>query len=138
MASARISVLLADDEPPARRGLRALLDEQPDVDVIGEARSGAEAIEAIRSLAPQLIFLDVQMPEGDGFDVVRTIGVDRMPVVVFATAFDHYALQAFDAHALDYLLKPYDRALRVGAGAGPPPTAASRGRHPAAGVHRPA
>jgi len=110
MASARISVLLADDEPPARRGLRALLDEQPDVDVIGEARSGTEAIEAIRSLAPQLIFLDVQMPEGDGFDVVRTIGVDRMPVVVFATAFDHYALQAFDAHALDYLLKPHDRA----------------------------
>ena len=105
----RITVLIADDEPPARRGLRALLARQPDVHVVGEARSGREAIEAIRTLQPDLVFLDVQMPDGDGFDVVREIGVERMPVVVFATAYDDYALRAFDAHALDYLLKPYDR-----------------------------
>ena len=105
----RITVLVADDEPPARRGLRALLARQADVHVVGEARSGREAIEAIRSLKPDLVFLDIQMPDGDGFDVVREIGVERMPVVVFATAHDDYALRAFDAHALDYLLKPYDR-----------------------------
>jgi two-component system, LytTR family, response regulator len=108
-ASPRITVLIADDEPPARRGLRALLADQPDIEVIGDARNGAEAIAAIESQRPMLVFLDVQMPEGDGFDVVRRIGVERMPVVVFSTAFDQYALQAFDAHALDYLLKPYDR-----------------------------
>jgi len=106
----RITVLIVDDEPPARRGLRALLEEQADIEVIGEARNGTEAIAAIQSLRPALVFLDVQMPESDGFDVVRAIGAERMPVVVFATAFDHYALQAFEAHALDYLLKPYDRA----------------------------
>jgi two-component system LytT family response regulator len=105
----RITVLIADDEPPARRGLRALLARQADVHVVGEARSGREAVEAIRTLQPDLVFLDVQMPDGDGFDVVREIGVERMPVVVFATAYDDYALRAFDAHALDYLLKPYDR-----------------------------
>jgi len=105
----RITVLIADDEPPARRGLRALLEEQADIEVIGEARNGTEAIAAIQSLRPALVFLDVQMPESDGFDVVRTIGAERMPVVVFATAFDQYALKAFEAHAIDYLLKPYDR-----------------------------
>jgi two-component system, LytTR family, response regulator len=109
-AASRITVLIADDEPPARRGLRALLAEHADIDVIGDARNGAEAIQAINTLHPAVVFLDVQMPEGSGFDVVRAIGVERMPVVVFATAFDEYALQAFDAHALDYLLKPYDRA----------------------------
>jgi two-component system LytT family response regulator len=108
-APERIAVLVVDDEPPARRGLRALLARQPDVHVVGEARSGREAIEAIRALRPDLVFLDVQMPEGDGFDVVRAIGVEGMPVVVFATAYDAYALKAFEAHALDYLLKPYDR-----------------------------
>lgn len=107
--SAPITVLIVDDEPPARRGLRALLEGEPDVTIVGEARSGAEAIAAIEALRPALVFLDVQMPDGDGFDVVRTIGAERMPVVVFATAYDRYALQAFEAHALDYLLKPYDR-----------------------------
>jgi two-component system, LytTR family, response regulator len=109
-ASARIRVLIADDESPARMGLRALLEQQSDIEVIGEARSGTEAIAAINALQPAIVFLDVEMPDGTGFDVVRAIGVERMPVVVFATAFDQYALQAFDAHALDYLLKPYDRA----------------------------
>ncbi|CAN5320261.1 LytTR family DNA-binding domain-containing protein [soil metagenome] len=104
-----IRILIADDEPPARRRIRALLEKQPDVQVVGEARSGREAITAIAELRPELVFLDVQMPEGDGFEVVRTVGVDRMPVVVFATAYNEHALRAFDAHALDYLVKPYDR-----------------------------
>ena len=106
----RISVLIVDDEPPARRLLRSLLDEQLDIEVVGEARDGTDAISAIRSLRPDLVFLDVQMPGQDGFGVVRTIGAGQMPLVIFATAFDQYALQAFEAHALDYLLKPYDRA----------------------------
>ena len=104
-----IAVLIADDEPPARRGIRALLEPHADVRIVGEAGSGREAVEAIRTLRPELVFLDVQMPEGDGFDVVRTVGVENMPVTVFATAYDEYALQAFEAHALDYLLKPYPR-----------------------------
>lgn len=108
-AGTAITVLIVDDEPPARRLLRALLDEQPDVTVVGEARNGTEAISAIQTLQPNLVFLDVQMPERDGFDVVRAIGTAQMPLVIFATAFDQYALQAFEAHALDYLLKPYDR-----------------------------
>ncbi len=110
VSTQRITVLIVDDEPPARRGLRALLEEQADIDIVGEARNGTEAIAAIQALRPALVFLDVQMPESDGFDVVRTIGVAQMPVVVFATAFDQYALQAFEANAIDYLLKPYDRA----------------------------
>jgi two-component system, LytTR family, response regulator len=108
--TARISVLIVDDEPPARRGLRQLLEEHTDLTIVGEARNGREAIDAIRALKPAIVFLDVQMPEQDGFDVVREIGVEQMPVVIFATAFDQYALAAFEAHALDYLLKPYDRA----------------------------
>jgi two-component system, LytTR family, response regulator len=105
-----LTVLIVDDEPPARRGLRQMLEGYSDLHVVGEARNGREAIDAIRTLKPAIVFLDVQMPEQDGFDVVRTIGVAQMPVVIFATAFDHYALAAFEAHALDYLLKPYDRA----------------------------
>jgi two-component system LytT family response regulator len=104
-----IRVLIADDEPPARRGVRALLQPHAGVRVVGEAGSGREAVDAIRTLHPELVFLDVQMPEGDGFEVVHTVGVERMPVTVFATAYDEYALQAFEAHALDYLLKPYAR-----------------------------
>lgn len=104
-----ISVLIADDEAPARRGLRDLLDLHSDIRVIAEARSGQESIEAIETHQPDVVFLDIQMPDGDGFDVVRAIGVGRMPVTIFATAYDAYALKAFDVHALDYLLKPYDR-----------------------------
>jgi two-component system LytT family response regulator len=104
-----ISVLVVDDEAPARLGLRDLLQPHADVDVVGEASSGQQAIEAIETLSPDLVFLDIQMPDGDGFDVVRAIGIERMPVTIFATAYDSYALKAFDAHALDYLLKPYDR-----------------------------
>jgi two-component system, LytTR family, response regulator len=104
--SGRITVLIVDDEPPARRGLRALLEEQADIEIVGEARNGREAIEAITTLQPALVFLD------DDVEAIPLghLHVEKMPVVVFATAFDQYALSAFEAHALDYLLKPYDRA----------------------------
>ncbi|MBL8958868.1 MAG: response regulator transcription factor [Gemmatimonadetes bacterium] len=105
-----IGVLIVDDERPARRGIRALLEAHPDMQVVGEAASGREAVAAIAAQNPALVFLDVQMPDGNGFDVVRRVGVERMPVVIFATAYDEYALEAFDAHAADYLLKPIDRA----------------------------
>ncbi|RSV33983.1 response regulator [Sphingomonas sp. ABOLE] len=108
-----IRTLIVDDEPLARRAIRAPLDLQPDVEVIGEAGHGAAAIAAIEALRPDLIFLDVQMPEMTGFDVIETIGVDAMPLIVFVTAFDAYALRAFEAEAFDYLLKPFDD-LRFG------------------------
>jgi len=106
----KIRTLVVDDEPLARRNLRVLLDEDADVEVVGEARSGAEALSAIREHAPDLVFLDIQMPEMDGFGVLENIEAERMPVIVFVTAFDRYALRAFEFHALDYLLKPFDDA----------------------------
>jgi two-component system LytT family response regulator len=106
----KIRTLVVDDEPLARRNLRVLLDEDADVEVVGEARSGAEALSAIREHAPDLVFLDIQMPEMDGFGVLENIETERMPVIVFVTAFDRYALRAFEFHALDYLLKPFDDA----------------------------
>jgi two-component system LytT family response regulator len=102
-----VRALVVDDEPLARAGMRGLLADDPDVALVGECANGREAVAAIRAHAPDLVLLDVQMPEVDGFAVVREIGVDRMPVVVFVTAFDQYALRAFDAQALDYLLKPF-------------------------------
>lgn len=105
-----LKVLVVDDERPARQGIRALLGSHADVVVVGEASSGQEAIAAIQQLQPSVVFLDVQMPDGNGFDVVRAVGVERMPVVIFATAYDEYALQAFETHAADYLLKPLERA----------------------------
>ncbi len=107
--AAHLRVLVVDDEPPARRGLKALLAAHADLEVVGEASSGADAIAKIRALQPSLVFLDVQMPEGDGFSVIREIGAERMPATIFTTAFDAYALPAFEADAVDYLLKPYDR-----------------------------
>jgi two-component system, LytTR family, response regulator len=104
-----ISVLVVDDEPPARRRILSLLAEQPDLRVVGECGNGREAIAAILELRPDLVFLDVQMPEVNGFEVIETIGPAAMPVVVFATAYDEFALRAFDAHALDYLLKPFEQ-----------------------------
>jgi two-component system LytT family response regulator len=103
-----IRVLIVDDEPVARRRIRRLLREERDVEIVGEAGDGTSALATIRSLAPDLVFLDVQMPEMDGFDVVQALGAERMPVCIFVTAFDRYALRAFDVHALDYLLKPID------------------------------
>jgi two-component system LytT family response regulator len=104
-----IRVLIVDDEPIARRGIRQQLRGEADLEVIGECGDGAEAIDAITGLAPDLVFLDIQMPEVGGFDVVEAIGVARMPAVVFVTAYDEHALRAFDVHAVDYVLKPIDR-----------------------------
>lgn len=105
---ANIRTVIVDDEPLARRGIRALLNEEKDVEIISECRNGREAVAVIEEQTPDLVFLDVQMPELNGFDVLQTIGAERMPAVIFVTAYDKYALRAFDVHALDYLLKPLD------------------------------
>jgi two-component system, LytTR family, response regulator len=97
-----------DDEPPARASVRVLLHRDPLVEVIGECGSGADAVTAIREQNPDLLFLDVQMPECDGFDVLEMLGSEMPRAVVFVTAYDQFALRAFDAGALDYLLKPFD------------------------------
>jgi two-component system LytT family response regulator len=99
-------VLIADDEAPARQKVRRFLAGEPDVEIVGEAATGAEAVQAIRDRAPDVIFLDVQMPVLDGFGVIDEVGVDAMPHVVFVTAYDEHALRAFEVRALDYLLKP--------------------------------
>lgn len=103
-----IRTIIADDEPLARRGVRAHLKHEKDFEVISECRNGSEAVKAIETQSPDLVFLDVQMPELDGFSVVEAIGAERMPTVIFVTAYDRYALRAFEVHALDYLLKPFD------------------------------
>ncbi|HYK82151.1 MAG TPA: LytTR family DNA-binding domain-containing protein [Gemmatimonadales bacterium] len=105
-----ILTLIADDELAAREGMRHLLRRDPEIVVAGECATGREAAQAIRERAPDLVFLDVQMPELDGFAVLREIGVDRAPTVVFVTAYDQYALRAFEVHAIDYLLKPFTDA----------------------------
>jgi two-component system LytT family response regulator len=105
-----MKVLIVDDEPLARERLRELLAAEPDVELAGECGDGEAAVRAIRESAPDLVFLDVQMPGGGGFDVIREVGPERMPHVVFATAHDEFALRAFDVAALDYLLKPFDEA----------------------------
>ena len=104
-----IRTLIADDEPLGRQRIRHLLGQEDDVAVVGECANGEEAVVAILRDAPDLVFLDVQMPVLDGFAVVEAVGPEQMPVVIFVTAYDQYALQAFDVHALDYLLKPFDR-----------------------------
>lgn len=104
----KIRALIVDDEPVARDGIRALLKRDAEIEIVGDCADGREAVEAIESLSPDLVFLDVQMPEADGFDVIERIGAENMPVVVFVTAYDQYALRAFDVAAIDYLLKPFD------------------------------
>jgi two-component system LytT family response regulator len=104
-----LRVIIVDDEPLARERLHDLLALESDIDIIGECADGRQAISAIRELAPDLVFLDVQMPELDGFGVLEELGPETTPVVVFVTAYDQYALRAFEVHALDYLLKPFDR-----------------------------
>ena len=99
-------VLVADDEPAARRGVRQLLAAFPEFVVAGECRDGREVLSALDALSPDVVFLDVQMPEIDGFEVIRRRTPERMPAVVFLTAFDQFAINAFDAEALDYLVKP--------------------------------
>ena len=107
-----IRTLIVDDEPFARSNLRVLLSRDPQIELVGECGSGEEALVAIREKQPALVFLDVQMPELDGFDVLEQLGdsLAAMPAIVFVTAWDQHALRAFDAGALDYLLKPYDDA----------------------------
>ena len=102
-------VLIVDDEPLARAHMRDLLSEADGVEVIGECGDGRDAVRRIRAEAPDLVLLDVQIPELDGFGVVREIGAERMPMVIFITAYDEYALQAFEVSALAYLLKPVSR-----------------------------
>ncbi|RYZ43876.1 MAG: response regulator transcription factor [Myxococcaceae bacterium] len=102
-----IRTLVVDDEPLAREGLRMLLATDPDVLVVGEARNGPEAVRLIREQRPDLVLLDVQMPELNGFEVLARLDPAEVPAVIFVTAYDQYALRAFDIHALDYLLKPF-------------------------------
>jgi two-component system LytT family response regulator len=111
-----IRALVVDDEPLARRAIRRFLGKHVGVDVIGECGDGESAVRAIRERKPDLVFLDVQMPELDGFQVLREVGANQMPVTIFVTAYERYALRAFDANAIDYLLKPvgkerFERAL---------------------------
>jgi two-component system LytT family response regulator len=104
----KIATLIVDDEALARRGLQLRLQKYEDVEIVGQCTNGREALIAIPDLCPDLVFLDIQMPGMDGFDVVRQLQGDDMPMVVFATAFDQYAIKAFDVHAVDYILKPLD------------------------------
>jgi len=108
--SDKIKTLIVDDEPLARRNLRVLLETDPQIEIMGECRNGREAVKAIESASPDLLFLDIQMPEMDGFDVLAQVGPERIQAIIFVTAFDQYALKAFEVHALDYLLKPFDDA----------------------------
>src|SRR5262249_56743260 len=124
-----IRTLIVDDEPLARDGLRVRLSREADIEIVGEAIDGVAAIDAILALTPDLVFLDVQMPGLGGFDVLERISETHLPIVIFVTAFDQYAIKAFEVHALDYLLKPFSddrfaqaldrarRALRARAGA---------------------
>src|ERR1044071_2810011 len=106
----KIRTLVVDDEPPARRNLRALLKGVPDVELVKECGNGRDAVCQIRALQPDLVFLDVQMPELDGFEVLENLAGEPLPVIIFVTAYDQYALKAFEVSALDYLLKPFDDA----------------------------
>ena len=104
----KIRTLIVDDEPLAREGIRVLLEPDPAFEVVGECGNGTTALQAIRERSPDLVFLDVQMPQMDGFEVLARLDPEHLPVVIFVTAYDQYALRAFEHHALDYLLKPFD------------------------------
>ena len=105
----RIRVLVVDDEPLAREKVRTMVEGDPEIEIIGECINGVDAIAAVQQLRPELMLLDVQMPQLDGFAVLEALKADFLPLVIFVTAFDHYAIHAFEVHALDYLLKPFDR-----------------------------
>ena len=107
--SPKIRVLLVDDEPLAREMLREMLQGDAEVEIVGESCNGREALDAIHTLEPDLIFLDVQMPEIGGFEVLAALGKEKAPYVIFVTAYDQYAVRAFEVQALDYLLKPFDQ-----------------------------
>src|SRR5436309_9226135 len=110
MKSASIRALIADDEALARKFIRRMLKDDHDVEIVGECSNGKEAVTMIKKQNPDVVFLDVQMPEMDGFAVLESIGVERLPEIIFATAYEQYAIRAFELHALDYLLKPFDQA----------------------------
>src|ERR671919_693557 len=105
----RIRALVVDDEPLARAMIREMLESDAEVEIVGECANGREAVEAIKSSAPDLVFLDIQMPEVGGFEVLESLDSKASPYVIFVTAYDQYAVRAFEVHALDYLLKPFDR-----------------------------
>ena len=137
-AEVRLKVLIVDDEDLARQRLKALLSRRSDFELVAECANGADAVKQIAALKPDLVLLDVQMPEVDGFDVISDVGPDKMPTVIFVTAFDDYAIDAFEVGAVDYILKPVDedrfnqtldRAARRVTGPGPTP-AARRLRRP--------
>ena len=107
-SSGKIRTLIVDDEPLARSNIASLLRDDPQIQILGECGSGTEALGEIRITKPDLLFLDVQMPECDGFDVLEMVGNDVPPAVILVTAYDQYALRAFEAGALDYILKPFD------------------------------
>jgi two-component system LytT family response regulator len=111
----KLQLLIVDDEPLIRRGIRSGLASVDGVEIAGECESGAEAIQAILSKRPDIVLLDVKMPDGDGLEVIRQVGAQRMPVVIFFTAYDEYAVKAFELNAVDYLLKPFDEVRLKGA-----------------------
>ena len=111
----KIRALIVDDEHLARQRVRSLLEEEADVEIISECADGFEAVDQIQITKPDLVFLDVQMPEMDGFEVLRLVPKELLPVVIFTTAYDQHALRAFEVNALDYLLKPFKRARFKGA-----------------------
>ena len=131
-----IGVLVVDDEPIARRAIVRLLRDDPGIEMLGECGDGVSAVAAIRGQSPDLVFLDIQMPAITGLDVVATIGAERMPATVFVTAFEQYAVRAFEANAVDYLVKPFSRErfantlqrakARLSAGEGAGPEASAR------------
>ncbi len=105
----KIKALIVDDELLARQRTKRLLAHAPDIEIIGECANGRAAVDFINNEVPDLLFLDIQMPELDGFSVLQAIGIDKITSIIFVTAYDQYALRAFEMHALDYLLKPFDR-----------------------------
>jgi two-component system, LytTR family, response regulator len=109
MSTRKLTTLIVDDEPLARERLLGLLSNENDIEVLGQCRDGEEAVSAIHERHPDLVLLDVEMPRMDGFEVIDTIGPERMPMVIFVTAYDQHAIKAFQVRALDYLLKPFDR-----------------------------
>jgi len=109
MMDSPAKVLIVDDEPLARHRIREMLKGDREVEIVGEARDGGEAIEAIKAHAPDIVFLDVQMPDMNGFDVLKLAATNHPPLIVFVTAYDQHALHAFEVHAVDYLMKPFDR-----------------------------
>ena len=109
MKQPKIRALIADDEQLARKFIRRLLKQDPEVEIVAECSNGKEAAQVIRQEKPDLVFLDVQMPEMDGFAVLDAVGLDHLPEIIFTTAYESYAIRAFELHALDYLLKPFDQ-----------------------------